>query len=143
MTVMEKKSKKTLALTEWITLGLVAGVLAAAAVVAAMALALAIWPDAASFRPLQSYPRAAVFAFVPALVATALFAWLAARRGRTVPAFLRIAVVVLLLSFIPDFILPVPSRTLLTSAISSFLHVIAAIVIVYVLVTTYRRRAEV
>lgn len=142
MTVVDKKPKKTLALTEWVTIGLVAGVLAAAAVVGVLVLALAIWPEAASFRPLDSYPRAAVFAFIPALVATALFIRLAARRKRPVPTFQRIAVVVLLLSFIPDFALPFANRTLLRSSIASFLHVVAAVVIMYVLVTSYQRRAE-
>lgn len=142
MTVVDKKRRKTLALTEWVTIALVAGVLAAAAAVAVMALAIAIWPDVALFRPLESYSRAALFAFVPALVATAIFAWLAAQRQQPVPAFLTIVAIVLLLSFIPDFTLPFPNRTLLASSVASFLHVVAATVIVFVLVRSYRRRAE-
>lgn len=142
MTVVDKKRKKMLALTEWVTIALVAGVLAAAAVVAVMALALAFWPNLALFRPLESYPRAALFAFVPALLATAIFAWLVARREQPVPAFLTIVAVLLLLSFIPDFTLPFPNRTPLASSVASFLHVVAATVIVFVLVRSYRRRAE-
>lgn len=124
---------------QWILMGAVAALLAAAAVLAVQWIALAIWPEAALFKPLDSYARSALFTIVPALGATALFAWLAARRPNPVGAFVRIAIVVLLLSFIPDYLLPVPDRTFLASSIAAFMHVVAAAVIVGVLVAGYRR----
>src|SRR5690606_14919859 len=85
---------------QWIIMGAVAALLAMAAVLAVQWIALAIWPEAALFKPLDSYARSALFTIVPALGATALFAWLAASRSNPVRAFVRIAIVVLLLSFI-------------------------------------------
>ena len=73
------------------------------------------------------------------LAATGLLAWLAARRADPVRTFVRIAAVVLLLSFIPDYLLPVPDKTLLASSVAAFLHVVAAAAIVGVLVGGYRR----
>ena len=124
---------------QWILMGAVAALLAATAVLAVQWIALAIWPEAALFKPLDSYARSALFTIVPALGATALFAWLAARRPNPVGAFVRIAIVVLLLSFIPDYLLPVPDKTFLASSIAAFMHVVAAAVIVGVLVAGYRR----
>lgn len=141
-TVISSPQKRSLSTTQWAVLALVAAAASIIAVLAVMALALSIWPDAALFRPLESYPRAAVFTLVPAIIATALFAWLAGRRSDPAAAFMRIAVVVLLLSFIPDYILPVPHRTILNSSIAAFLHVIAAIVITTVLVSGYRRLSK-
>jgi hypothetical protein len=46
---------------------------------------------------------------------------------------------VLLLSIIPDYILPVPDKTLLASTITAFLHVVAGVAIVGVLLAGYRR----
>jgi UDP-N-acetylmuramyl pentapeptide phosphotransferase/UDP-N-acetylglucosamine-1-phosphate transferase len=83
--------------------------------------------------------RAAIFTLVPALIATALLAWLARRSTNPVPTFLWVSVIVLVLSFIPDYILPVPNRTFTASTIAAFLHVIAAVIIVPILVTGYRR----
>lgn len=140
-TVVGSPNRARLTTGQWAMLGVAAAVAAIAAVLIVMALALSIWPDAALFRPLESYPRAALFTLVPALAATALLAWLAARRENPTGAFVRVAVVVLLLSFIPDYMLPVPNRTLLTSTIAAFLHLVAATVIVAVLVTGYRRMA--
>lgn len=141
-TVISSPQKQSLSTVQWAVLALVAAVASIIAVLAVMALALSIWPDAALFRPLESYPRAAVFTLVPAIIATALFAWLAGRRSDPAGAFIRIAIVVLLLSFIPDYILPVPHRTILNSSIAAFLHVIAAIVITTVLVSGYRRLSK-
>ena len=52
---------------------------------------------------------------------------------------LRIAVVVLLLSFIPDYILPVEHKTLLASSVAAFLHVVAGVILVAMLTSGYRR----
>lgn len=139
MTTLPLQTKRRPDAGRWIAIGAVAAVLSAAAVLAVQWIALAIWPDAALFKPLESYARSALFTIVPALGATALFAWLATRQPNPAGAFIRIAIVVLLLSFIPDYLLPVPFRTFLTSSIAAFMHVVAAIVIVAVLVAGYLR----
>jgi hypothetical protein len=108
-------------------------------VLLAQAAALAIWPESVLFQPLDSYIRSAIFTAVPALAATALLAWLAQRTTDPVGAFVRIAAVVLLLSFIPDYFLPVPNRTFTASTIAAALHVVAAAIIVPVLIGGYRR----
>src|SRR5690606_20505844 len=100
-TVVGTTNKGSLTTGQWAMLGVAAAVASIVAVLIVMALALSIWPDAALFRPLESYPRAALFTLVPALAATAVLAWLARRRENPVGSFVRIAVVVLLLSFIP------------------------------------------
>ena len=126
----------------WIKLGLVAAAASIMAVLLVEALAIALWPDITRFDPLNSYPRAVLFTLVPALGATALFAWLAEWKPQPVRTFVTIALVVLLVSFIPDYLLPVPGKTLLASTVAAALHVVAAIVTVGVLVIGYRRCAE-
>jgi hypothetical protein len=125
----------------WVKLGLIAAAASIVVVLIVEALALALWPDIARFDPLNSYVRAAIFTLAPALVATALFAWLAERRPQPVRTFVTLSVVVLLLSFIPDYLLPVAGKTLLASTVAAALHVVAAIATVGVLVVGYRRRA--
>lgn len=139
MTTFSAPTQSRPAMGQWLTLGAMAAVLAAAAVLAVQWLALSIWPDAALFKPLDSYARTVLFTIIPAFGATALFAWLAGRRPAPARAFVRISAVVLLLSIIPDYILPVPDKTLLASSITAFLHVVAAAVIVGVLLAGYRR----
>lgn len=135
----EQQAGKTLSNGQWITLGLIAAVASVLAVLGVQALALSLNPDLALFRPLESYVRSAIFTLVPALGATAVFAWLTRRREQPVRSFIRLSVVLLLLSIIPDYILPVPHRTLLASTVTASLHVVAAIIIVGVLVSGYRR----
>ena len=139
MTTFSAPTQSRPAMGQWLTLGAMAAVLAAAAVLAVQWLALSIWPDAALFKPLDSYARTVLFTIIPAFGATALFAWLAGRRPAPARSFVRISAVVLLLSIIPDYILPVPDKTLLASSITAFLHVVAAAVIVGVLLAGYRR----
>jgi hypothetical protein len=139
MTALNASPRAKPAAGQWLVLGALAAVVATAAVLIVLALAIAIWPDIALFKPLDSYARAALFTIIPAFAATGLLAWLAARRADPVRAFVRIAAVVLLLSFIPDYLLPVPDKTLLASTVAAFLHVIAAAAIVGVLVGGYRR----
>jgi len=139
VTAINVQTKRRPQTGQWVAIGVIAAILAAAAVLAVQWIALAIWPEAALFKPLDSYARSALFTIVPALGATAVLAWLASRRADPIGAFIRIAVVVLLLSFIPDFLLPVPHKTLLASSIAAFMHVVAATVIVTVLVASYRR----
>ena len=139
MTALNATPRSKPAAAQWLVLGALAAAVATAAVLIVLALALAIWPDIALFKPLDSYARAALFTIIPAFAATGLLAWLAGRRADPVRAFVRIAAVVLLLSFIPDYLLPVPDKTLLASTVAAFLHVIAAAAIVGVLVGGYRR----
>jgi hypothetical protein len=136
----KQSSGGQLGTAQWVGLGVVAAVTSVIAVLIVRALALAIWPDLASFDPLGNMVRAIIFTAVPALVATALLAWLAARRDDPVGTFVRIAAIVLVLSFIPDYALPIPNKTMLGSTVAAFLHVIAAIATVGVLVTGYRRQ---
>lgn len=142
-TLIQKQSKSNgdLERSQWLAIGLMAALGSVAAVLVVEAIALAIWPDIASFPPLDSMARAALFTAIPALGATAVFAWLAKRRAQPVVTFLKISAIVLLLSIIPDYILPVANKTLLASTVTAFLHVVAAIVIVFVVVTGYRRQS--
>ena len=139
MTTLNVSPRSKPAAGQWLVLGALAAAVATAAVLIVLAIAIAIWPDIALFKPLDSYARAALFTIIPALAATGLLAWLAARRADPVRAFVRLAAVVLLLSFIPDYLLPVPDKTLLASSVAAFLHVVAAAAIVGVLVGGYRR----
>lgn len=125
---------------QWFRLGLIAAVAAVIAVLIIQWLAIAIWPEIALFKPLDSYARTALFTFIPALGATAVFAWLAHRQPDPVSSFLKISGVVLLISIIPDYLLPVPTKSFLASSVTAFLHVAAAAIIVGVLVTGYRRQ---
>lgn len=145
MTVQTSSSMRVAgqpSLRQWLILGVSAAAAAIVGVLIAQAAALAIWPEAALFRPLESYARSALFTLVPALIATGLLAWLARRTANPTAVFVRIAVVALLLSFIPDYLVPVPNRTLLASTIAAMLHVVAAAIIVPILVRGYRRMAE-
>lgn len=125
---------------QWIRIGLVAAVLSILAVLITQWLAIALWPDIALFKPLDSFLRTAIFTAVPTAVATALFAWLAAHKPQPVQKFLITSAVILFLSFIPDYLLPVPYKTILASSVAAFMHVVAAVVIVAVLVIGYRQR---
>lgn len=124
----------------WFGLGLVAAAASILAVLIVQALALSIWPEIALFKPLDSYARSAVFTLVPVAGATALFAWLSDRQARPAPVFLKIAAVILLASIIPDYVIPDPNKTLLASTVTAFLHVVAAAVSMFVLVTGSRKQ---
>lgn len=124
---------------KWAISGLWAAGVSIVLVLAAQAVALRLWPEAAEFAPLDSYARSALFTLAPAAGATLLFAWLVARRTRPVRDFLAISTALLLLSFIPDYLLPVAHRTLTASTIAAFLHLVAAAAIVGVLVARFLR----
>lgn len=143
MTTIPMQPKAQLDRNQWVRLGVVAVVASVIAVLIVQALAIAIWPDIALFRPLDNYARTVVFTTVPIVVATALFAWLARRRADPVSSFLKISAVVLVLSIIPDYLLPVEHKTFWASTVTAFLHVVAAIVAVSVLVIGYRRQSGV
>ena len=129
--------------TRWLRIGLQAAAGSIIAVLLTQAIILSLWPDLAAFKPLDNYARSALFTFVPAVGATAVFARLAKTQDRPVAKFMWIAAGVLLLSFIPDFILPVPYRTLPASTAAAFMHLIAGIVTVTLILVGYNRSASV
>ena len=126
----------------WAQIGLVAAVVSIAAVLLVQALALAIWPEVALFKPLDSYARSALFVLVPAIGATAVFAWLAGRREQPARDFITLSAVVLLASIIPDYVIPDVNKTLLASTVTAFLHVVAGIITVALLIIGYQRQAK-
>lgn len=138
-TIIEHQAKENLTPGQWVSVGLIAAGASVLAVLLAQTIALAIWPDLALFKPLDSFARTALFTLIPALGASGVFAWLVARKQEPVRSFTRIAAVVLLLSVIPDYVLPVAHRTLLASTVTAALHVVAAVVTVSVLIGGYRR----
>jgi hypothetical protein len=129
-------------LKAWVRIGLAAAALSIVAVLIAQALAMAVWPDIALFKPLDSYARSAVFVLVPAIGATAVFAWLVNRATQPVSKFVTISVVVLLVSIVPDYVLPVPNKTVLASSVTAFLHVVAGVITVATLVFGYQRQTH-
>lgn len=126
----------------WVRSGLLAAAASIVAVLAQQALALAIWPEIAAFQPLDNYGRTVLFVLVPTVAATAIFVWLSARSADPVGTFVKLALAVLVLSFIPDFVLPVPNKSLLASAVAASLHVTAAVIITGLLVSGYRRATQ-
>ena len=86
MTALNAAPRSKPAAAQWLVLGALAAAVATAAVLIVLALAIAIWPDIALFKPLDSYARAALFTIIPAFAATGLLAWLAARRADPVRA---------------------------------------------------------
>jgi hypothetical protein len=124
----------------WLTLGLVTAAASIVPVLIVQWLAITMWPEIALFAPLDSYARTALFTLVPVMGATALFAWLAGHRPQPERAFITISAVVLLLSIIPDYVIPVPHKTVLASSVTAFLHVMAAVTTVGLLVSGYRRQ---
>ena len=140
MTTINGQHDVPLDRNQWFWLGLVTAVTSVLAVITVQMIAIAIWPEIALFKPLDSYARTAVFTIIPAIGATVLFAWLVAHKPRPVQTFIKIAAVVLIISIIPDYILPVASKTLLASTVTAFLHVVAAVVTVFVLVKGYQRQ---
>lgn len=139
---IDTRSTVHLAGSEWIKLGLFTALVSIVVVLAVQALAIALWPEIALFAPLDSYARSALFTLLPVVGATVLLAWLVRRQERAVRRFIMISVIVLLISIIPDYILPVPNKTLLASSVTAFLHVIAALITVVMLVTAYQRRVR-
>ncbi len=126
---------------QWARIGVVTAVASIIAVLIVQAVAIATWPDIALFKPLDSYPRTALFTLIPAVGAAALLAWLSRRKPDPVPTFLKISAVVLVLSVIPDYLLPVEYKSFLASSVTAFMHVVAAAVTVSVLVISYRRQS--
>ena len=115
------------------TRGVVAAILAALgnAVLVAVADALAISPNS----PHLAYPRVVVFTVAGVLLATGVY-WVLARRQASPDAtFIRIAVVALVLSVLPDVGLWMndPTVTAAGAVVLAAMHVVAAVVVVGVL----------
>jgi|GEM_PF-1208792 len=136
------QTEVTLKNGDWVKLGTNAAIISLIAVLIVQALAIAIWPEIALFAPLDSYIRSAIFTLVPVIGATALLAWLVAKQPQPVKKFITISVVVLIISIIPDYILPVEYKTVLASSVAAFLHVVAAVITVAMLVIGYQRQAN-
>lgn len=136
------QTKTDMRASDWMKLGLTAAFVSVVAVLVVQALSLTIWPETALFAPLDSYIRSVIFTLVPVAGATALFAWLVNRIARPAKTFIIISVVVLAISFIPDYILPVPGKTVLASSIAAFLHIVVAVPTVWTLIAGYQRQAS-
>lgn len=136
------QSKVTIKNGDWVKLGINTAIVSIIAVLIVQALAIAIWPEIALFAPLDSYIRSAMFTLVPVIGATALLAWLVAKQTQPVKKFITISVVVLIISIVPDYVLPVEYKTVLASSVTAFLHVVAAVITVPILVIGYQRQAN-
>lgn len=136
------QTKVTIKNGDWVRLGINAAIVSVVAVLIVQTLAIAIWPEIALFAPLDSYIRSAMFTLVPVIGATALLAWLVAKQSQPVKKFIIISVVVLIISIVPDYILPVEYKTVMASSVTAFLHVVAAVITVPILVIGYQRQAN-
>lgn len=140
--IMENREAKVdLRRNEWLKVGLKTALFSILAVLVIQAIAIAIWPEIALFKPLDSYPRSALFTLVPAIGATGVFAWMVKHQNQPVKKFLILSGTLLLLSFIPDYALPLENKTFLASSVAAFMHLVAGIVTVTTIVTAYRSRA--
>ena len=140
-TVENRETKENLKRNEWLKIGLKTALFSILSVLVIQAIALAIWPEIALFKPLDSYPRSVLFTLVPAIGATGVFAWMAKHQSQPVKKFIILSGILLLLSFIPDYALPLEGKTLLGSSVAAFMHLAAGIVTVTTIITGYRNRA--
>lgn len=140
-TAVATGSRAKLTRLDWVKTALKTVIFSVAAVLLVQFVALALRPELIQFKPLDSYLRTVLFTAIPAVGATALFAWLAKRGGDPVAKFLPIAAVVLLLSLIPDYALPLPGKTSGASTVAALTHVVAGVVTVATIVFSYRSRA--
>jgi len=126
----------------WLQIGIQAAFAGILVVLVTQAVILALWPGLAAFKPLDSFARSALFTFIPAIAATAVFARLVKTQDQPEKKFLCVSAAVLLLSFIPDYLLPLPNRTLGASTAAAFLHLVAGIVTVTLILVGYSRRTR-
>jgi cytochrome bd-type quinol oxidase subunit 2 len=139
---MENRETKTaLKRNEWLKIALKTALFSIIAVLVIQAIALAVWPEIALFKPLNSYPRSALFTLVPAIGATVVFAWMVKHQSQPGKKFIILSGILLLLSFIPDYALPLENKTFLASSVAALMHLVAGIVTVTTIVTGYRNRA--
>ena len=141
-TVSDTQKTAELTTSRWIRIGLQAAIAAILAVLLTQAIILAWRPELAAFKPLDSFARTALFTLIPAMGATAVFAWLVKKQDQPQAKFLWIAAGFLLISFIPDYLLPVPNRTLAGSTAAAFMHLVAGIVTVAMILAGYARSGK-
>lgn len=141
-TISTKQHQTQIETKTWAQIGLLAAVASIAVVLVVQALAIALWPEVALFKPLDSYARSALFVLVPALGATGVFAWLVGRRKQPVRDFITLSIVILIVSIIPDYVLPDPNKTLLASTVTAFLHAVAGAITVALLIIGYQRQMK-
>lgn len=141
-TIVNKEANKAIKRNDWVKIGLKTALFSIIAVLIVQAAALAIWPDVRVFKPLDSYPRSALFTLVPAIGATVVFAWMVKHLSQPGKKFIILSGILLLLSFIPDYALPLEGMTLLGSSVAAFMHLVAGIVTVATLVTSYRNQVR-
>ena len=72
--------------SRWLKMGLAASAGSIVAVLIVQTLAVALWPEIALFRPLNSYARTVLFTLVPAIGATAVY-WLTRHSRQPVPQY--------------------------------------------------------
>lgn len=125
---------------DWAKIGLATAIVSVVVVLVVQALAIAVWPEIAQFKPLDSYLRSVLFTVVPVVGATGLLAWLVSRKSQPIQTFIKISALVLIVSIIPDYLVPDPNKTLLASSVTAFLHLVAAAVTVPMLLVGYQRR---
>lgn len=138
---LHEETRATLRGSDWLKIGISTALFSIAAVLLVQRVALSIWPDLVAFKPLDSYPRSALFTLVPAIGATFVFAWMTRHMAQPGRKFLILSSVLLLLSFIPDYLLPLAGKSLLGSSVAAFMHLTAGIVTVGTLLTGFRRKA--
>jgi succinate dehydrogenase/fumarate reductase cytochrome b subunit len=141
-TISGAQKPASLTTRRWFRIGLQAATGSILAVLLTQTVILAIAPELAAFKPLDNFARSALFTGIPAIIATAVFAWLVKTKDQPVAKFLWIAAGFLLLSFIPDYLLPIPNRTLVASTAAAFLHLVAGIVTVSLILASYARSAR-
>lgn len=138
-TILDARSPARITNNHWLQIGFRAAVGSVLGVLAVQAIILALAPELRAFKPLDSYARTALFTLIPALGATAVFAWLVKQKDQPVKKFLWISAGFLLLSFIPDYLLPIPNRTLAGSNAAALMHLVAGIVTVSLILAGYSR----
>ena len=141
-TIVNEESNPTIKRNGWVKIGIKTALFSIIAVLVIQALAVSVWPEIASFKPLDSYPRSALFTLIPAIGATAVFAWLVKHQNQPDKKFIILSGVLLLLSFIPDYALPLENKTFLASSVAAFMHLAAGIVTVATIVTSYRSQVR-
>ena len=140
-TMENRETKTDLKRDAWPKIGLKTALFSIISVLVIQAIALAIWPGIGLFKPLDSYPRSALFTLIPAIGATFVFAWIAKHKSQPVKKFVIFSAVLLLLSFIPDYALPLPGKTFLASSIAATMHLVAGVVTVGTIVSGYHQQA--
>lgn len=141
-TIRNNEVKVEIRRMDWVKTAVKTAFFSITAVLIVHAMALTAWPEIALFKPLDSYPRSALFTLIPAVGATIVFAWMVKQVSNPVKKFVTLSVILLLLSFIPDYALPLENKTVLASSVAAFMHLVAGAVTVTTIVGSYRRRGK-